>query len=450
MEEITKDTASKKARNFFDKGFSALESNNLDYAIDMFIHCVELEPAFAQARNYLRRTAIKRLKLKRASKLGEGLTQISTKFATLKLGKSDNPIMAAEKLLKTNPLSIDALKSLAEAATAEELPEIGLQSYQIAREFKPDNTTLLRLTGDLYIELGDIKSGRECIERLAELTQDPEDISRLKDISANETIKSGYEDAAEKADWREAMKNKDEAIELEVDSKLKKTQADLDKLIATTQAQIEHEPANMNFRNKLARLFTDSSMFEEAIDVLEQALTVANDPNIEQTLSATRVKLIDQNIVELREAGQIEDAESQEAAKQQFIFDDLQERVKRYPNDLDLRYELGIILYDNSYIDEAIMSFQKALLNPQKRVNSQEYLAKCHRAKGQLDMARERLEDAASSLHSMDDLKKSILYELMDICSEMGDNDKASEYCKEIYKVDVSYRDIADRVQTFY
>lgn len=77
-------------------------------------------------------------------------------------------------------------------------------------------------------------------------------------------------------------------------------------------------------------------------------------------------------------------------------------------------------------------------------------LSLCFRAKGMLDMAAKRLEEADAELRAMDDSKKDILYNLGLIYEDMGDKAKAIDAFKKIYEVDYGYRDVARRVEDSY
>jgi hypothetical protein len=62
MAEMALEDAPRKARESFDKGFSAFERGNLDYAMDMFEAALEIAPQLLKARRYLRAAAIKKIK----------------------------------------------------------------------------------------------------------------------------------------------------------------------------------------------------------------------------------------------------------------------------------------------------------------------------------------------------------------------------------------------------
>ena len=122
-------------------------------------------------------------------------------------------------------------------------------------------------------------------------------------------------------------------------------------------------------------------------------------------------------------------------------------QTERYPNDLQLRYDYGKLLIENGNHTEAIQQFQLAQRNPQRRIQSLIYLARAFQAKEQFGIAQEQLKSALAELQVMDESKKEVLYELGLLCEQLGDTDKAAQYLKEIYAVDIGYRDVAVRVE---
>jgi tetratricopeptide (TPR) repeat protein len=128
------------------------------------------------------------------------------------------------------------------------------------------------------------------------------------------------------------------------------------------------------------------------------------------------------------------------------VFDDLAQRVERYPNDLHLRFELGKQYFTYGYYDEALAHLQLSQKSPKDRLWSLYYLAMCFLNQGQTDMAVMQLETARDSLPTMDDLKKNVVYQLGLCAEEAGDLEKAYQYYKDVYSTDVGFADLAERM----
>ena len=55
-----------------------------------------------------------------------------------------------------------------------------------------------------------------------------------------------------------------------------------------------------------------------------------------------------------------------------------------------------------------------------------------------------------AELPIMNQNKKEVLYQLGVINEQMGETEKAGTYFKEVYQVDIGYKDIAQRVEKHY
>ena len=143
-------------------------------------------------------------------------------------------------------------------------------------------------------------------------------------------------------------------------------------------------------------------------------------------------------------------AESKQKDRDLFLFSDLQDRVARYPNDLQFKYDFGVLLFQRNQINEAIQQFQASQRNAQRRVQSLYYIGLCFKAKQQYDMAIDQLQRADAELPVMDDTKKSIVYELGLLHELTGKRPEALEFFKQIYQQDIGYRDVAAKVEQGY
>jgi len=460
MAEVTLEQASKKARDLFNKGFTALERGNFDYAINLLTASLQQEPKLASARRYLRIAQIQKAKQAKASSFSQVFSKIrnlpryGSATAMLRAGKAEQALGMAEDLLKDEPLNLGYVKLFVKAATALEMPEAASQTLEIAREYYPDDVDLLAELGDLYRALGKTKEARDTYERVSTLRpNDPDILKKLKDAMAVEGMASGgWAQMANKGGtFRDVMKDTKEAVMLEQENKAVKSDADLDALIAESLRKIAAEPKNVNFYRALARLYVQQKNFDESIAVLRKALEVnPGDPELDQSVSVVRLQRYDHEIEQLSAAGQAEAAQAKLAERQQFLYQDVEERVRRYPNDLKLRYEYGVILLEFEKINEAIQQLQMSQRNPKYRIRSLYYMAICFKIKEQYDLAAEQLESARSELLVMDDVKKDVCYELGTVAELLGDRARAIECYKQIYQVDIGYRDVSQKIELLY
>ncbi|HQQ61776.1 MAG TPA: hypothetical protein PKU89_10620, partial [Kiritimatiellia bacterium] len=417
MEELTLDQIPRKIRDLFEKAVAAIERGNVGYGTDMLKQVIELEPRFRQARRTLRIAQVKAMLATKPSAMTHQMSSLKGMFALMgaqgKLKKNPKAALeGAEKLLAMDPLNLSFLKFFAQAAEAAEMPEIAVETLEIARPYYSKDVEFLRLLARLYIATNQPGGAKDCYAAVAELRPDDQlAIKNLKDAAALDTMKTGgWNDM--KSDFRAKLKDKKESILLEQQAKSVKGDADVDSLIAQRLRDIQREPQNMNFRRALADLYVRAERYDDALQALDEAIQAAgrSDPQIERTISGIKVKKIDAAIVAAREAGDEAGAAAREQEKATFIYEDAHTMVKRYPNDLQFRYELGYQYYLRENYNEAIEEFQLAQRNPQRRTLALYYLALCFAQKGQDDIAFEQLQKAAAELTLMDDTKKDVVY----------------------------------------
>jgi tetratricopeptide (TPR) repeat protein len=199
------------------------------------------------------------------------------------------------------------------------------------------------------------------------------------------------------------------------------------------------------------RVYRQNKKYPEAIAVAEEALAVNTaDPELDRMLSELKALDFDARIAALKQTGTPGEAAALEAQRNQFVFDDVLARVARYPNDLRLRFELGLQHFDKGAWDEAIQQLQLAQRSPRERTDALYFLARCFRQKGQADLATMQLETVLEQLPTMDEARKRVLFELGEIAEDSGNTARALVLYKEIYGADIAYRDIGDKMTRLY
>ncbi len=461
MEETVQEAVPPKIRDLYNKGFLAMERGNLDYAIDLFTRCVEMEPRFLSARKFLRAAEIKQFKAVKPSMLSSLIGQASALPTLLKAktqvnsGKHAEALQTLEGLFRKDPLNLSAIQLFADIAEAANLPELAIQALSLAKEHFPKDTHLLTRLGDLYIRNKQPRAARECFEVVCQiLPNDGPALKRLKDAMAISSIEGGLEDAVKKGreGYRDLIRDKKQAALLEKEAKAVKGAGDFESLEGEYRERIRKEPENVNYRRALANLYSSNGFFEKAIETLEAAQKLAGgrDPMVDNAISAARLALFNRDLEKAAKAGDAATAERLTQERDTFAFEDSQERVKRYPNDLQIRFDFGALLFARDQINEAIQQFQLAQRSPQHRARSMYYIGLCFAGKKQFDLAIQQLEKANADMPDMDENKKACLYELGRISELTGNRAQALEYFKIIYQTDIAYRDVADKIEHGY
>jgi tetratricopeptide (TPR) repeat protein len=452
---MANDALAQKAQNFTNRGRQAMEGRKFDLAVEMFLQALTFVPDALETRRMLRAAQIAKFKSNPPSALALKMQGMGSYFARQKVlglakkGQGVEAMAEAEKLMCQNPLDPNNIECAVKAAEAANKPEAAAVTVEAAYECGNNDPALLERVATYYTIAKRYDKARDAYSKLVALRPgDQRILQLLKNTEAQATMSAGWNDAVgKKGGFQQILANKEQAKKLDQANKAMVVGSDADALIAEKIAQIEKEPGNLNFYRALARLYAQNKRFGEAIATLEKAVSInSSDPELDRMLSSTRIGDYEYRIEQLKAAGKTAEAEELEAEKNQFVFDDLADRVARYPNDLHLHFELGLQYFTYEYFDDAIQHFQLSQKSPKDRLESLYYLAMCFVKQGQLDMGVMQLETARDQIPTMDELKKKIVYQLGLCAEQAGDLEKAYAYYKDVYSTDVTFADLNTRM----
>ena len=114
------------------------------------------------------------------------------------------------------------------------------------------------------------------------------------------------------------------------------------------------------------------------------------------------------------------------------------------------RYDLGEALYKIGQYKRATEELQQSLKQPSVRYQALNLMGLAFMKRGMLDFAVKQLAMAESELPVMDEVKKEITYNLGLAYEVIKQPEKSLEQWKKIYEVDMSYRDVGERVEASY
>lgn len=435
MAEVKLENAPQGVRTYYDKGVAALERNNLDYAMDMFEAALQIEPRLLQIRKLLRMAAIKKTKPNPPGKLT--LAKTVGQFLKASSSVKKNPEQAiglAERLLRIDPLNFKFSKLQSDAAEGAELPEIAIQTLELLKENSAPSLALFESLARLYRNAERFDDEYACHEAITKLKpNDTNALKELKDSAARLTMgKAGWQKAE---NYRDIVHSENQpAPEVNEFEQL--------------QAQSKAEPESLTIQLAMADYQLKNRRFSEAIQTLEVCMPLSNDdPRIQQKLWKAQEQELLFKIAEAEDDQNAENISTLRKALIETRIATAARKVEQYPNDLQLKFEYGKLLYDADRLTDAIQQFQFAQRNPQRRARSLIYMAKAFEQKDQLSIALEQLETALGELSSMDSMRKEVLYSLGLLYKKAGDADRAESCLKEIYAVDIGYRDVAKYIE---
>ncbi len=445
-------------RDLYDKGLAAVRKNNFDYAVALFGQALKLEPAFWECRQALRATQHKRSGNRSTGLFKRFLGSAST-LTKGRLALRNDPaaaIQIAEEALNDDPSNAEAHQLLADAAAALDLPQTAALSLDIAFKNNPgDRRLAVRLSEALVVSGQRARAEKLLRDLLASDPTDPDLNERLKNLLAHRTLQEGYKDlAGGTGSYRDALRDRDQAVTLEQESRTVKDVDVTDRLIREYEARAAAEPDNQKLLRDLADLHRRKGDAAGAIRWYEQLLRVGgvSDPAIHKAIHETRLEQFDREIAVVDPADP--DAETRRAelrkAREDYLLDNARRQAEANPTDLQLRYDLGRQYFEAGRISEAIGELQRAQNNPHRRIGAMLLLARCFAHRGMNDLAARKLEEALKEKQVFDDEKKELHYQLGSVLERAGKPAEAIEQFKLIYEMDIGYRDVGAKVDAYY
>lgn len=457
MPERTLNEIPRAWREQYDKGRLAFERNNLDYAVQLLTKVLEQEPGFYQCREALRAAQHKRGGARRGlfrKVLGSGPKLMQAQVALRRDAR--DALRLAEEILNDDPQNLSAHRVLADAALALELPKTAQLSLEIAYKQDPKDREVGLKLARLLAQSGQGGRAEALMQALvAAHPHDSEIVQTAKDVAANRTLHEGGYAALEGGggSYRSILRDEKQAVALEQANRDVRTAEASANLITEYEARLATEPDNLRLWRAVAELYAEQEEFGKALAAYERIQAVeTQDPSLERAVARTRERQYEQRLARLdaRDPAQAAQIEALQREKQEFVLAGARRRVERYPNDLQLRFELGGLYFDAGRIRDAIQELQRAQNNAHVRIAAMHRLGQCFAKLGMFDLAARTYENAIKEKPVFDEEKKDLIYALGTALEAMGKADAAMDQYKLIYEVDIGFKDVADKVDAYY
>lgn len=460
MPEITDKELPASIKPYWLKALSAVEVKNHAYAVSLLQAILKDNPGFLNGRELLRKCeGVLTGGPKKKQKIF-GMESGGPGMKLQGVAKKD-PVSALpllEKELEKDPFNDGLNDLLHDCLVKMELFDSAAFALETVRKSHPDNTKIMHKLALFYREQGKPDKAGDVYNDI--LKAEPTDalaIKGSKDCAAQHSMQR--QNWSENSSVRDLMKDQGELQELEAASRAGMT---MDQMIDKRDRLIgryNEDPNHLGNSKELANVFEQLEDWENAATFYDWAFNLSNgDAALKAKGRQMSDKFIAQQIKTLQAAVD-EDPNNDELRTQLDevvksraleMVANAKQRVDENPTDPQLRFELGVALYNAGDHSSAIPHLQQAKTNPHIRTKVLLLLGRTFKAKSMYDLALKQLSDALADLHGMDNIKKEVLYEKGIIHEEMGDKAAALDCFKQIYEVDYGYRDVAQRVESSY
>jgi len=461
MSEITEKDLPQSQKALWLKALSAVQTQNLPYAVSLLQALLKDSPGFLDGRKVLRKVEIQQTG---GPKKKGGLFGMQTGgFGGMKLqgqAKKDpaGTIPLIEKELEKDPFNEGSNDLLFECFMKLEMPDSAAFALETVRKGTPESPKLLHKLAQHYLTRDMPQVAAEVYNDIIKIAPtDSEAIKGAKDCSARASMQKQKWD--ENSDMRSLMKDKAEFEEMEKASRTGLTRDQLEERRDRLILKYNEDTNSLMAVKDLAAVYEQLEDWGNAHAFFSWAHTLSNgDVALQNKASQMKDRAQEAEMKALEEAAAadpsnaelISSLESRKAERLAEQVEEAKRRVEQNPTDPQFRFDLGQALYQMGDFSGAIPHLQQATRNPHIRTKVLLLLGRTFRAKGMFDLAIKQLTDALADLHAMDNTKKEVLYDKGEIHAEMGDKESALDCFKQIYEVDYGYRDVASRVESSY
>lgn len=456
LKEITEEELDAKHKEFWQKAQNNYNIKNYTYTISLCQVILKEYPAFLDGRRLARTSAVAENTGKKQKK---GL--FGSSGLKLPSNSKKDPLAAMidlEEALAKSPADGGANDMLFECAQRVGLLETAAFALETVCSGSPENTKLLHKLADFYLAREMPGAAAKVYTAICE--EDPTDMIAVKgskDATARASMKNQNWENAQ--DIKELMKDSGETADLESANRAAMTKEQLKEKLAKLSAEYAQDNQNLSLVKDIGEIYEQLEDWPNAHSFYNYAYSLSNkDVALRSKAGKMKDKAADFHVEQVKAAYEADPENAELKAQYDEITANRTEnqvaeaelRVERNPTDPQLRYDLGLALYNAGQHSEAIPHLQQATRNPHIRTKVLLLLGRTFKAKNMNDLAIKQLSDALEDLPSMDDTKKEVLYEKGLIHSDTGDAAGALASFKQIYEVDYGYKDVAQRVESSY
>jgi len=437
----------KRLQQCFEHANLQMSQENHDYATELFTQCVAGDPAnFIYLQSFLSNLKKKYNNNKKGSNLAfiQGARARSAVKKATSQQDWEGVIKAGLEALKLNPWDVSSLTQMADACAAMGYHDVQLAYLKTAQEANPKDPDVNRLCALALRELGQYDQAIACWHRVEQARPGDEEAARaIASLAVEKTIaKGGYEDpdrrSASLQGPTQKQQRKAETAEITPEKRLEK--------------EIARHPDDIPKYIELAELYISHEQYDQAEEVYARAFEASDgDDDVRERWEDAQMRRLRQRVAradrEVQRTGSEEAKGRFEELKQELNAKELEvhkNRVKRYPNNLGFRYDLGLRYQMNGRYNEAIAEYQQARNDPRRRGVCMLALGQCFQQIKQFRLAMSHYEDAIQEIPDRDSQNKKLaLYLAGRLATAMKNYDVGEKHLTTLAGLDFSYRDVS-------
>lgn len=456
-----------KAARFFEHAQNMHDSTNFSYAMVLWLKGIKQDPTSMRGLEGFARSAAQFAddpKVKGPSK--DQVSQLE--------GKS--PVdRYAQALLQWGGKKFDWELGIKAAEAAAKI-DMNEQGYWLGERSLAGALSDSKAKKAHFVRLLDLFEGIGAFDKAViagdtAMKVDPRDAKleyRVKNMSAQATMtRGGFDQVGQEGGFRGIVKDSDKQRQLLEEDAVVKSQSTLEGLIERYRAMVADNPEDLPTIQKYVQYMLERGTPADektAYKVLMQTFEKTQSYRFKQQAGEVRLRVGRRKLREKKAAAAADPGDAALQSEYESFakglleeeINEYMERVKHYPTDLNLKFELGRRLYDSGRYDEAIGQFQVAQNSAGIAGTVQNYLAMSFLQLGWLSEAVETFRGAITGHGTeSDDLGMALRYGLMVALQRRAEEEEELAAAEEALKIaqkiamhQISYRDIQNRRTT--
>ena len=452
------------------------QTYDYDYAHSLLVECVIHDPGnHVYQDSFLMNLQRKYQNNKRGALLKLG-SRGRFKKAVAK-GAWAEVLQLGPPLLKSNPWDVASLRGLAQACAALGFSETELRYLRNALEAKPNDAAVNRHCAKSLARVGRFddailcwqrvdeaeKGNREAQEMIAELQ-----VAKSRKLSATELPATGRSRPDPPAGDSSVSRRQKTIQSDNRQGGAQQDQRDSNAAAPTPRTEIQlterqqleqtlvMNPTNTAAYLELAELHVGNCRFGEAVHLLSKGLSASGHSlplqerleDVEILRKQEQLEIAEKRAEGNRDADRRELADQLRADLNRYQLDVFDRRSQRYPEDLELQYQVGIRLKQCGNYRQAVEMFTKSIPLPERQASATFELAECLQRLRKYDQAIERYKDAGKLAAQLDlpEIQRLALYRTGLLSAGLGNHRAAEEAFSELVDEDRNYKDAASRL----
>jgi tetratricopeptide (TPR) repeat protein len=447
----------KKAQVFFDRGNTVAGTGNYEYAIEMYLQGLAIDPDAVEAHATMRDFSLKR-------KASGGKDLGMTEKWKLKRPTADDKqnMLNAEKLMAYDPGNTDNMISMLQSAHRGGFYDTVMWLGPILQKAnadskKPDFDKFIILK-DIYKSLEQWKEASDAAHYAALLKPDDMDLhTEVKHLGAMLTMAQGKYGSSRS--FRDSVRDMNAQQNLLDADKGVQNRDAIGRLIAQAEAEYQADPTEAGKLMKLVDVLvrTEDPEFENrAVELLEDAFAKTSQFRFRQNIG--RIRLAQWSRAERAERAEAEKNKTDPAAVKRY-HDFLREKateelaefqlwLENYPTDSNIRFDVAKRLFILQRWDEAIPVLQQVRNDPKHRTDAGILLGRAFLDAGYVDEAVDTLADVINGYQLKGDPKSIDMYYWYGRALESrNDSAGAIKSFSQVAQWNFNFRDVQARIK---